>query len=60
MSLTEQLRRNAALCRTWARARHNDVKPSQMLAMADWYDRLIVQIEGMGKQEAAAKGALSR
>ena len=50
VSLTQQLRRKAIQCRIWARAIDaDDVRHSQLLALAEQYDRVILQIEGISK-----------
>jgi hypothetical protein len=50
VSPTQQLRRKAAQCRIWARTiDDDDVRHSQLLAMAEQYDRVILQIEGVSK-----------
>jgi hypothetical protein len=50
MSQTQQLRRKAVQCRIWASTiDDDDVRHSQLLAMAEQYDRVILQIEGVSK-----------
>jgi hypothetical protein len=45
MSLNGQFKTRAAQCRAWAMEMNNRDKRRQLLAMAEQYDHLILQIE---------------
>jgi hypothetical protein len=53
MSLNEQFRTRAAQCRAWAMEMNNRDKRRQLLAMAEQYDHLILQIEHLDMQGAS-------